>query len=238
MLDRAHAAGVSRVVTIASDAEDAARALDLARAHHGLYCTAGVHPHAAGDTPPGELERIADLLGEPEVVAVGETGLDFYHDNAPREAQRRLFEAHLGLAAERDLPAVVHSRSADEDTVAMLRAFAGAARGVLHCFAGSAGLLEAGIECGWWVSFSGLISFPGFEQRPLAREVPADRLLIETDSPYLAPVPVRGRTNEPAFVVHVAGALADARGETAAEVARATTRNACAFYGIPGRAES
>ncbi len=220
-------------MTIASDAEDAAAALRLARAHDGLYCTAGVHPHAAGDAPADALERIADLLGEPEIVAVGETGLDYYYDNSPRAAQRRLFEAHLALAAERGLPAVVHSRSADEDTVAMIRAFAGTARGVLHCFAAGAELLEAGIEAGWWVSFSGLVTFPRFEQRALAREVPRDRLLIETDSPYLAPVPHRGKTNEPAHVGLVARALAAELDLEPAGVAERTTRNACEFYGIP-----
>ncbi|HUG01539.1 MAG TPA: TatD family hydrolase [Longimicrobiales bacterium] len=233
VLDRARAARVTRFVTIASDADDAARALTLARAHEGLFCTAGVHPHAVGEAAADALGRVADLLAEPEVVAVGETGLDFYYDNAPRETQRRLFEAHLALAVAHDLPAVVHSRSADEDTAAMIAEYAGSARGVLHCFAGSPDLLRAGLDAGWWVSFSGLVTFPKFERRALIEQVPADRLLIETDSPYLAPVPYRGRTNEPAYLVHVAAAVAEARREAPAEIARRTTRNAHAFYRLP-----
>ena len=165
-------------------------------------------------------------------MAVGETGLDYHYENAPRAAQRRAFDAHLALAARFDLPVVVHSRSADEDTAAAIRAHAGAVRGVLHCFAGGRDLFDAGVEAGWWVSFSGLVTFPSYGQRELAGEVPRDRLLIEADSPYLAPVPHRGRTNEPAFVTHVAEAVARAIGTSASAVAADTTRNALAFYAL------
>lgn len=232
VLDRARAAGVSRCVTIASDADDAAAALDLARRHDGLWATAGVHPHAADRADEAALALVTELLDDPLAVAVGETGLDYHYENAPRAEQRRAFDAHLALAARLDLPVVVHSRSADEDTAAAIRAHAGALRGVLHCFAGGRDLFDAGVEAGWWVSFSGLVTFPGYGQLDLAAAVPADRFLIETDSPYLAPVPHRGRTNEPAFVPHVAEAIARARGASVATVAADTTRNALAFYAL------
>jgi TatD DNase family protein len=234
VLARARAAGVTRCVTIASDADDAEAAIALARRHEALHATAGVHPHAAAGAGPATLARVAGLLDDPAVVAVGETGLDYHYDNAPRADQRRSFDAHLALAAERGLPVVVHSRSADDDTAAAIRACEGAVRGVLHCFAGDRALFDAGVRAGWWVSFSGLLTFPSFVQRDLAGETPADRLLIESDSPYLAPVPHRGKTNEPAYVVHVAEAVAAVTGESQAEVAERTTRNALAFYGLGG----
>ena len=227
---RAREAGVRWMVTIASDEEDGAAALELAR-RLGLRATAGIHPHAADRAPAG-LARVRELLGEPEVVAVGETGLDYHYDNAPRAAQRSSFEAHLGLAAETGKPVVVHSRSSDEDMMAMIRAAGPGVRGVLHCFAGSPGLFEAGVEAGWYVSFSGLLTFPSYATKELVARTPADRLLIETDSPYLAPVPHRGKRNEPAHVAEVARAVALLTGESPEEVARRTTRNAGMFYGI------
>lgn len=220
------------MVSIASDARDATRALDLARSHPGVFCTAGIHPHVADEASEEALGRVAALLDEAEVVAVGETGLDYHYDNAPRAAQRRAFEAHMKLAGDASLPAVVHCRSADADTAAVIRDFAPDVRGVLHCFAGEAPLLEAGLEAGWWVSFSGLVTFPNFPPRDLLSAVPGDRLLIETDSPYLAPVPHRGKRNEPAYVVEVARAVAAELGVDVDAVARQTTRNACEFYGL------
>jgi TatD DNase family protein len=225
---------VTRCVTIASDADDAVAALALAREHEGVHATAGIHPHAADSADDRALARVDELLAEPLIVAVGETGLDYHYDNSDRGAQRRAFDAHLALAAEHDLPVVVHSRSADDDTAAAIRACEGSVRGVLHCFAGGPGLFETGVRAGWWVSFSGLLTFPSYDRRDLALEAPPDRLLIETDSPYLAPVPHRGRTNEPAYVIHVAAAVAALTGETAAAVAERTTRNALAFYDLAG----
>lgn len=227
-VERARAAGVEGMVLIASDEDDADAALELAR-RHGLWSTAGVHPHVA-DRSARALGRIRDLLGEERVVAVGETGLDYHYDNAPRRAQRASFERHLDLAAETGKPVVVHSRDADDDTIAMLRAADPSVRGVLHCFAGGRALFDAGVEAGWYVSFSGLITFPSYERAELAAVVPEDRLLIETDAPYLAPVPHRGKRNEPAYVVEVARAVGGVRGDTAEAVGERTTRNARAFY--------
>ena len=229
IIARARRAGVDAMVTIASDLEDAERAVDLARAHEGVWCTAGVHPHAAEAWNPGALARLRDLAASEWVVALGETGLDYHYDNAPRERQREAFAAHLALAGELGMPIVVHSRDADADTAAMLAEHPGVS-GVLHCFAGGEALLERGLELGWLASFSGLVTFPSFEGRALVARVPPDRLLVETDSPYLAPVPHRGRTNEPAFVAHVVTEVAALRQVEAQEVARITWENAHRFY--------
>lgn len=236
VLKRARAAGVTRVVSIASDAEDARRALEFARAYPGVWCTAGVHPHAAAQARKSDLDRIAELHEDELVVAVGETGLDYYYDNSPRAVQRRLFEEHLQLADDLGKPVIVHSREADEDTIEMIRSVEGEVLGVLHCFAGGGDLLEAGIEAGWMVSFSGLVTFKNYEGADLVRAVPPEQLLIETDSPYLAPVPYRGKRNEPAFVRETAAAVARLRGVDTEEIALLTSANALRFYGLPASA--
>lgn len=219
------------MVTVGTDPEDARAALELAREHEGLWCTAGLHPHEADRFESGDTrEALAELLEAPEAVAVGETGLDYHYDNAPRERQRESFRAHLELGASLDLPVVVHSRDADEDTAALLREAGPAVGGVLHCFTGGAELLEAALELGWYVSFSGIVTFGSWNGDDLVRRVPAGRLLIETDSPYLAPVPERGHRNEPAFVAHTCRAVARARGEREEDVAERTLRNARDFY--------
>lgn len=232
VLERAAQASVTRVVTICSDADDAVAARDLAHQHDGVWCTAGIHPHAAAKAERSSLDRIRELLEDPKVVAVGETGLDYYYDNAPRSVQRKLLEQHLQLAADRGLPLVVHSREADDDTIDMLRSVEGAVRGVLHCFAGGAKLLDAGIEAGWMISFSGLITFKNFTGADLLRAVPDAQLLVETDSPYLAPVPHRGKRNEPAYVPQVADAVARIRAVEAADIGELTSGNALRFYAL------
>jgi TatD DNase family protein len=232
VIARACGAGVRRVVTICSDAADATAALELAQAHDGIWCTAGIHPHGASEARRADLDQIADLLEEDKVVAVGETGLDYHYDNAPPSTQRRLLEHHLQLAADLGLPVVVHSREADDDTIDMIRSVEGEVLGVLHCFAGGADLVEAGIAAGWMVSFSGLVTFKNYDGQDLIRTVPREQLLIETDSPYLAPVPHRGKRNEPAFVHEVAAVVARVCGLDVEEVAKITTANALRFYGL------
>lgn len=226
--ERAREAGVDRFVLIASDEEDAAEALELARLLDA-WSTAGIHPHAATRTGRG-FDRVRELVEERGVVAVGETGLDYHYDNSPRRLQRESFERHLELGAETGLPVVVHSRAADDDTMAMIRAAEGTVTGVLHCFSAGPAVFEAAVEAGWYVSFSGLITFRSYETPDLVAATPADRILIETDSPYLAPVPHRGSRNEPAHVVEVARAVAELRGEAVDAVAERTTRNALTFY--------
>ena len=233
VLARAREAGVGRVVTIASDAEDSLAALELARAHGDVWCTAGVHPHAVnGSAAAPAMDALRDVAAHPRCVAIGETGLDYFYDNAPRDAQRRSFARHVELAAEMDLPVVVHSREAEADTAAVVRESAGQVRGVLHCFTGSRELLAEAMAAGWFVSFTGIATFKNFDAG-LVRDAPADRYMIETDAPYLAPVPKRGRRNEPAFVAHVAAAVARIRGETPERVAADTWANTASFFRIP-----
>jgi TatD DNase family protein len=178
------------------------------------------------------MDEVTGLCDEPEIVALGETGLDFHYDRSPRREQTESFEAHLDLAARTGLPVVVHSRSADAETAELIRRHAGRVGGVLHCFSGGAALLRAGLDAGWYVSFSGIVTFRSWADAELVRRVPADRLLIETDSPYLAPVPRRGRRNEPALVAHTCAAVAEIRGEAVEAVAEATCGNARALYAI------
>lgn len=232
VLERARTAGVEGMVTIGTSPEDARAALEVARSREGLWCSAGLHPHDAGRYAPEVMEALAEVLDAPEAVAVGETGLDYHYDNAPRQRQRESFRAHLELGAERGLPVVVHSRDADEDTARILREAGREAPGVLHCFTGGAALMETALELGWYVSFSGIVTFGSWADDDLVRRVPADRLLIETDSPYLAPEPERGHRNEPAYVAHTCRAVAAMRGEEPAATAERTLRNARSFYGL------
>jgi TatD DNase family protein len=232
VLERARAAGVNGVVSIASDLDDALAAIALAARHADVWCTVGVHPHAAGR--PFDAARLRELAGRPRVVALGETGLDYHYDRAPRDVQRRALRAHAALAAETGLPLVVHSRSAEADTAAAIREAAGRVEGVLHCFSGDRSLLDTALEAGWSISWAGVVTFARFAAADLVRAVPLDRLLIETDGPYLAPAPRRGRRNEPALLVHTCAAVAAHRGETADAVARATERNARRLFAIDG----
>lgn len=233
VLEAAHAEGVTRMTTIGADPDDFEAVIDLARRYDGIYAAIGIHPHIVDRTDPGILERIAELAEGDGVVAIGESGLDYHYDNAPRAAQRRSLSKHIELAADLGLPLIVHSRSADADTVAVLRdAAAAGVRGILHCFDGGAQLLDAGLEAGWFISFSGIVTFRNYAGADLVRATPSERLLIETDSPYLAPVPMRGKRNEPAFVRHTATAIAEMRGEPFETICEVTTRNACEIYGI------
>ncbi len=231
VLSRAREAGVTRMVTVASDAMDSLAARDLAR-RHKIFSTAGIHPHAASSFSLSAMKTIRSLLDEPEVVAVGETGLDFHYDNSPRDRQRESFEAHLDLARDTDQPVVVHARSADTEMTEVLRRRGQTVRGVLHCFTGGDELFEAGLEAGWFFSFGGVVTFKSFAGGSQVRRVPWDRLMLETDSPYLAPVPMRGRRNEPAFVRHACAVIADLRGATFDETAERTTRSSLEFYGL------
>jgi TatD DNase family protein len=233
VLRRASEAGVTRAVSIASDVADARAALELARGRNGLWCTAGVHPHEAGKAKASDLEAVRALATDnDEVVAIGETGLDFHYDHSPRAVQEELFRAHLALGAEMGLPVVVHAREADDRIAEALRGMPAGTMGVLHCFTGGDAAFTEAMAAGWYVSFSGIASFGSFSAEDRLREVPADRLLVETDSPYLAPVPARGRRNEPALVVRVVEAVARHLGVDAAELARRTTENACRFYAV------
>ncbi|HEV2132580.1 MAG TPA: TatD family hydrolase [Longimicrobiaceae bacterium] len=230
VVERARAAGVRQVVTIGTTPEDSRRAIELASRLPGVFATAGIHPHSADAADDDAFARLEVLARSPRVVALGETGLDYFYDNSPHEAQRRAFAHHLELARALELPVVVHSRDADEDLRAMLREEASGTRGVLHCFTGGRALLEAALAAGWYISFAGTITFRNFADTELLRAVPLDRILVETDSPYLAPVPHRGKRNEPAYVPLVARRAAELRGEDPEEFGAATIRNTRALY--------
>jgi len=225
VLARARAAGVTRVIDVATTIAAARATLARAEQHEGVYACLGVHPHEAGDA--GEIDELRDLLAHPRAVAVGETGLDYYRDYAPRNAQALLFEQQLALARELEKPVVIHTRAADDDTRERLLAHDGTV--ILHCFSSPA-LLDAAIERGWYVSFAGNVTYKNAgDLRAAARRVPADRLLAETDCPYLAPQPVRGRRNEPAYVAHTYDLLAELHGNS---IRDQIMRNAEAVFGL------
>lgn len=227
---RAVEAGVTRILTVGTDVADCRRALELAERHDGVFAILGIHPHEARTATTDDLAALRELLEHPKAVAVGETGLDWFRDYAPPDDQRRLFAAELELAADIGKPVVIHTRAADEDTLAALAGFAGTV--VLHCFS-SPHMLPTALERGWYVSFAGNATFPkAVDLRLAATQVPAERILAETDSPYLAPQPVRGKRNEPANVVHTLAALAQARGEEPAELEAHIESNAAACFGL------
>ena len=229
-VSRALEAGVSRILTVGTTVDGCRTALDLADRHEGVYAVLGLHPHEAGSVDGDDVERLTELLEHPRAVAVGETGLDYFRDYAPRDDQRRLFRRLLAVADGAGKPVVVHTRAADEDTLAELDGFAGTV--VLHCFS-STDLLPAALARGYYVSFAGNATYPkAAALRTAAARIPADRILAETDAPYLAPQPVRGRPNEPANVVHTLAALAEARGQEAAALEAAIEENAAAAFGL------
>jgi TatD DNase family protein len=229
VLTRARAAGVGHLVVIGTTVADSERAAELAGSRPGLSATAGLHPHEAKDWSPEAAERLRALLALPAVVALGETGLDYHYDHSPRPAQRRAFEAQLALAAEVGKPVVVHAREADEDVAALLRD--ARATVVLHSFSSGPRVFEAGLAAGAYFSFSGMITFKTWTATDRLAACPPDRLLVETDAPYLAPVPHRGRRNEPAFVRDVALALARLRGAAFDDIVQQTTANARRVFG-------
>jgi len=231
---RAREAGLAGIVSIATDAEDARTHLGLAERFADVWSTAGIHPHAASTSNEETLAAVRELVAHPRVVALGETGLDYHYDFSPRDAQRANFARHLEMARETGLPVIVHAREADDDLRAILREAGRGTVGVLHSFSSTRELLEEGLAMGWYASFSGMITFKKFDALDFVRMVPADRIMVETDTPYLAPVPHRGKTNEPAFVTHVARRAAEIRGEDPDEFAARTLENTRRFYAKMG----
>jgi TatD DNase family protein len=226
----AAAARVERVITVGTDAATSAAAAEVAAALEGVWATAGVHPHDAVEGVDG----IVDLLDRPEVVAVGECGLDYHYDHSPRPVQRRVFAAQVALARERGLPLVVHTREAWADTFAVLDAEGVPDRTVFHCFTGGPAEAARCVELGAHLSISGIVTFGSADEvRAAVAATPLDRLLVETDSPYLAPVPHRGRPNVPAWVPLVGAAVAEVQRRPVAEVAAATFATTTRVYGLP-----
>lgn len=233
VLARARAAGVERVITVGTGIDSCRAALALAEREAGVFAVLGIHPHQAGTAAPRDAADLRSLLRHPRAVGVGESGLDYYRDWAPRARQRALFEQHAELAAELGRPLVVHTRDAEHDTLAVLEGLPAGVDVVLHCFSSPA-LLEAARERRWYVSFAGNVTYPkAAELREAAAAVEADRLLLETDAPYLAPQPCRGRPNEPAYIVHTLAAVARVRGEEAASLAHRLAANARRVFLLP-----
>jgi TatD DNase family protein len=236
VLDAASAAGVGRMVTISTHVARFETYRALAETHESIFCTVGTHPHNAAAEPDVPAGRLIELSQHPRCVAIGEAGLDYHYDNSPHDVQQRVFRTHIEAARETGLPLVIHARNADDDMIQILSEEMRRGRfdAVLHCFSSGERLAQVGVELGLYVSFSGILTFRNSEEiRRIAAAVPHERLLVETDAPYLAPVPYRGKTNEPAFVPHTAKVLADVVGMTDQDVAALTTAN---FYRLFAKA--
>ena len=228
VIERAGAVGVGLMVTICTQLAAFDQVLALAERYDNVLCSVGIHPHEADKEPDVDADRLIDLAGHPKVVGIGETGLDYFYEHSPREAQKRNFLAHIYAARETHLPLIVHTRDAEEDTADILtrEMGEGAFTGVLHCFTSSAALARTALDLGLYISLSGIVTFKNAtDLHDTAKRIPLDRLLVETDAPYLAPVPQRGKRNEPAFVAHTAAHIAELRGLTAGALAQATTDN-------------
>ena len=226
LLERARAAGVNRILEVGAWAESWQAVVDFCAAEEGVFPILGIHPHRAGDADPAALEALSRL----DPVAIGETGLDYYRDYAPRDLQRQLFQAHLAIAEQLGKPVVIHCRDAEVDVARALGDFGGTV--VLHCFS-SAVLLATALERDYYVSFAGNVTYPNAEElRHAARQIPPERILAETDTPYLSPQPRRGRPNEPANVVHIVASLAETRGEDRDALEAQIDANATRAFGL------
>jgi TatD DNase family protein len=237
VLERAHAAGVAHMLCVSVNLEDFPRILEISRRHPQVFASVGVHPNEQGGREPEGAELVSHAA-DPRVVAIGETGLDYYRTSAQASWQQERFRRHIRAAKDCDKPLIVHMRDAEEDTVRILREEgAQAVGGVMHCFTGSWSTAAAAMDLGFCISFSGIVTFQNAAAlREVARQVPGERLLIETDSPYLAPVPQRGKPNEPAFVLHVAERLAALRGQALEALAEETSGNFFRLFGSASRA--
>jgi TatD DNase family protein len=236
VIQRAGEAGVEQIIVVggAGDMSSNTAAIALAESCAGLYATVGMHPHDAKDVGEEELQELKNLAAHPKVIAVGETGLDYYYNHSPREVQRRVFAQFIRLAGETELPLVVHERDAAGEAVELMRSEgAGKIRGVIHCFTGDYDAARNYLDLGFYLSFTGIITFKNAQPlRDVVRRVPLDRMFVETDSPYLTPVPHRGKRNEPAYVRLVAGTVARVKSITLEEVAHTTTRNVQQLFRI------
>lgn len=239
VLDRARAAGVARIINVGYDLPSSRASVELARSYGRIYAAAGIQPHYALSTSPEDLDELRELLALPKVVALGEIGLDYHHDRAPRPAQREFFARQLAVAADVGLPVVIHSREAHADTVDVLAEARFSLPIVMHSFSGDWDYASACLELGAYLSFSGPLTFPkSTDMHDVARRAPLDRLLVETDCPYLSPHPLRGKRNEPERVALVAERLASLRGMPFDELADIVWQNACAVFSLPQHPET
>ena len=234
VITRARAAGVAEMVSIGTSLEQSRRILALVEDRPGIWCSIGIHPQHAHEEPVPEPEVLAAMTRHPKVIGIGESGLDYFYDTAPPEVQKAGFRAHIRASRLAGVPLAIHARDADADIAAILREerdAGGPFDFLLHCFSSGRGLAEAALEMGGYISLSGILTFPKSEElRAIARDVPAERLLVETDSPYLAPTPYRGKRNEPGYVAHTAAKLAEVRGMSGEALADLTTANFRRLY--------
>jgi len=225
VIQRARAAGVGAMVTICTRLDEFAAVRAIADSHADIWCSVGVHPHEAADYAATTADDMAVLATHPRVIGIGETGLDFHYDHSPRDVQETVFRTHIATARASGLPLIIHAREADAEIARILRE-EGARSGVLHCFSSGRGLAETALDLGFYISISGIVTFKNADElRAIVRDVPLDRLLVETDAPYLAPVPYRGKRNEPAYVAATAAAVAALKGIQPDALAEATTHN-------------
>ena len=230
---RAHRAGVGLMLTISTSLKTFPTVRGIAEKYDDVYCSVGVHPHGAEKEPDTAAARLVELAAHPKVVGIGECGLDYHYEHSPRAVQQTVFRAHIAAARETGLPLIVHTRDADGDTAAILEEERGKGpfKGLLHCFSAGRDLAMKAVDMGMYVSFSGILTFKKADQlREIARELAEDRILVETDAPYLAPTPNRGKRSEPAYVAHTAASLAQVRNLTAAALAERTTENFLALF--------
>lgn len=233
VLARAKAAGVGRLITISTKVAKVDTYRAIAEAHENVFFSVGTHPHQATEEPDVAVETLVELSKHPKCVAIGEAGLDYHYDSTPRDVAAKVFRAHIAAARITQLPLVIHSRDADADMAMILEEEMGkgAFPALLHCFTSSRELAETGLRLGLYVSMSGVLTFKNSQElRDIARDVPLDRLLLETDAPYLAPVPHRGKRNEPSFVANTAKVLAEVKGVTLAEISEMTTQNVLKLF--------
>jgi TatD DNase family protein len=237
VLARARTAGVAGMLTIGTRLDQFERVRGIAERHDNIWCSVGVHPHEAKEEGQRTPDRLVEATRHPKVVGIGETGLDFYYEHSPRAEQAESFRAHIAAARQTGLPLIVHTRDADAATSEILESefTTGAFSGLIHCFSSGAEVARRALALGFYISISGIVTFKAAENlRAIVRDIPLDRLLVETDSPYLAPVPKRGKTNEPAFVTHTAAKVAELKGIGVETLEAATTDN---FFRLFGKAE-
>ncbi len=237
VLARARTAGVGGMLTIGTRLDQFERVRAIAERHDNVWCSVGVHPHEAKEEGQRTPDRLIEATRHPKVVGIGETGLDFHYDHSPRDEQAESFRAHIAASRQTGLPLIVHTRNADAETGYMLEEEygKGAFPGLIHCFSSGRAVAERALALGLYISISGIVTFKAAEDlRAIVRDVPLDRLLVETDAPYLAPIPKRGKTNEPAFVAHTAAKVAELKGVSLAELEAATTDN---FFRLFTKAE-
>jgi TatD DNase family protein len=233
VIARARASGVARMITISTHASRFEAARKIAETYDDIYCSVGVHPHHSGeDAEQVDEAWLVNAAQHPKVVGIGESGLDYYYNNSPKEAQQRSFRAHIQACLKTDLPLIVHSRDADEDTTKILKEEGGGRlRGLLHCFSSTRMLAEEAVALGFYISISGIVTFKKSDElRAIVKDVPLDRILVETDAPFLAPMPHRGKPNEPAYVIHTAACVAEVKGISVEELSKATTANALKVF--------